>query len=141
MLIFIRKTINTYKYTPIRKVVAMAQEHLTVEGIIRDVSFEERKESNYNHYYDSYRLYVLLLSETGQFFSTYIEKDSTGQLDSDKEPPIQHLEKLANTLEKYVGYRVKVTVARDTKSKDDMPLYRVIKQYQIIGEIKNAQEE
>ena len=98
----------------------MEDERICLEGAVKGVDLV-----NFNVY--NSRLFVLIESN-GMLYNTFIERD--GNI-SDHSTIIIHLEQTSNALRQ--AKRVKVTVEKQD-GREDMPLYRVIKQYQILEE-------
>ena len=105
----------------------MTENAITLEGVIIDTGFNEDGDTFSN----VYRLYVLIKSDTGEFFSTSLEKKAPHVTYPEKTPEYVALYHLYSALSRGHGRRVAVTIIRSDSS-EAMPLYKVIKQYQIL---------
>lgn len=105
------------------------EERITLEGIVEKVNFEYLSEGRESDIFVGYCLYVLIQGDDGTLYNTFIERE--GDEDS---PAIHHLQQLYDRLHiaSISNQRVRVTVVKQDDKKD-MPLYRVVKPYQILS--------
>ena len=113
------------------------REFFEIEGIVERVELNEqmREERVF------YRLQALLRADDGNLYQTILERERDKHiLRGADEVRLDHMSDVLFGQQKYEsqkGYvrmkpRVNVYVARE--GTDDMPIYRVMKQYRIVGE-------
>ncbi len=112
-----------------------------LEGIVESVKFTMVKIRISDP--PSFRLSVLIRSDTGKMYPTFIKRTGYDRCafddDSAKKPEVEVLRQLYETLKK--GQRVKTRV-QIADSSPDLPLYSVVDMYQILDSKKdNVRQE